>query len=96
MLFNLEGHGREACVQGVDVSRTVGWFTSMYSVSLKSASSEDLEALITGVKDQLRKMPDLHFYNDDSLEYIDGIERAVKGENDPLKDPDLLPNRKKL
>ena len=51
-------------------------------------------ALLT--KDQLRKMPDLHFYNDDSLEYIDGIERAVKGENDPLKDPDLLPKRKKL
>lgn len=51
-------------------------------------------ALLT--KDQLRKMPDLHFYNDDSLEYIDGIERAVKGEDNPLKDPDLLPKRKKL
>jgi len=47
-------------------------------------------------KDQLRKMPDLHFYNDDSLEYIDGIEQAVKGEEDPLKDPDLLAKRKKL
>ena len=51
-------------------------------------------ALLT--KDQLRKMPDLHFYNDDSLEYIDGIERAVKGDDNPLKDPDLLPKRKKL
>ncbi|MEM7187226.1 MAG: 30S ribosome-binding factor RbfA [Bacteroidota bacterium] len=50
-------------------------------------------ALLT--KDQLRKMPELHFYNDDSLEYIDGIERAVKGENDPLKDPSLLAKRKK-
>lgn len=50
-------------------------------------------ALLT--KDQLRKMPDLQFYNDDSLEYIDGIEQAVKGEKDPLKDPDLLPKRKK-
>lgn len=47
-------------------------------------------------RDQLRKMPDLHFYNDDSLEYIDGIEKAVKGEENPLKDPGLLSKRKKL
>lgn len=50
-------------------------------------------ALLT--KDQLRKMPDLQFYNDDSLEYIDGIEKAVRGEDNPLKNPDLLPKRKK-
>lgn len=47
------------------------------------------------VKDQLRKMPDLIFYNDDSLEYIENIEKAVKGEENPLEDPDLLPKRKK-
>ncbi|NND61836.1 MAG: 30S ribosome-binding factor RbfA [Flavobacteriaceae bacterium] len=46
-------------------------------------------------KDQLRKMPDLSFYNDDSLEYINNIEEAVKGEEDPIKDPDLLAKRKK-
>lgn len=51
-------------------------------------------ALLT--KNQLRKMPDLNFYNDDSLEYIEGIEKAVKGDEDPLKDPDLLEKRKKL
>jgi ribosome-binding factor A len=50
-------------------------------------------ALLT--KDQLRKMPDLQFYNDDSLEYISGIENAVKGSEDPLKNPDLLEKRKK-
>lgn len=50
-------------------------------------------ALLT--KDQLRKMPDLQFYNDDSLEYINGIENAVKGSEDPLKNPDLLEKRKK-
>lgn len=50
-------------------------------------------ALLT--KDQLRKMPDLHFYNDDSLEYINSIEQAVKGEENPLKDPGLLEKRKK-
>lgn len=46
-------------------------------------------------KNQLRKMPDLSFYNDDSLEYIEKIDKAVKGEDNPLKDPNLLPKRKK-
>lgn len=50
-------------------------------------------ALLT--KNQLRKMPDLRFYNDDSLEYINKIESAVEGGEDPLKNPDLLPKRKK-
>lgn len=43
---------------------------------------------------QLRKMPDLSFYNDDSLEYIENIDEAVKGEANPIKDPSLLPKRK--
>lgn len=46
-------------------------------------------------KDQMRKMPDLHFYNDDSLDYIDSIEKAVKGEEDPIKNPGLLDKRSK-
>lgn len=46
-------------------------------------------------KHQLRKMPDLHFYNDDSLEYIDNIEKAVKGKENPIENPDILPKRKK-
>ncbi len=48
------------------------------------------------VRHQLRKMPDLKFYNDDSLEYIDQIDKAVKGDENPLKNPDLLQKRKKL
>jgi ribosome-binding factor A len=47
-------------------------------------------------KNQLRKMPDLIFYNDDSLEYINNIEEAVKGNVNPIKDPDLLEKRKKI
>ncbi|MCW5519898.1 30S ribosome-binding factor RbfA [Aureitalea sp. L0-47] len=50
-------------------------------------------ALLT--KDQLRKMPDLVFYNDDSLDYIENIEKAVKGLENPLENPDILPKRKK-
>ena len=44
---------------------------------------------------QLRRMPQLEFFIDDSLEYIDGIERSLKGEENPLDDPDLLAKRKK-
>lgn len=46
-------------------------------------------------KHQLRKMPDLSFYIDDSLEYIDGIEKSIKGKEDPVANPDLLDKRKK-
>jgi len=48
------------------------------------------------VKHQLRKMPDLIFYNDDSLEYINSIGEAIKGEENPIKDTDLLPKRKNI
>lgn len=47
------------------------------------------------VKNQLRKMPELLFFNDDSLEYIESIDKAIKGQSDPLQDPDLLDKRKK-
>ena len=47
-------------------------------------------------KHQLRKMPDLVFYNDDSLDYIESITKAIKGDENPLDDPSMLPKRKKL
>lgn len=47
-------------------------------------------------KHQLRKMPDLFFYNDDSLDYIESITKAIKGDENPLEDPSMLPKRKKL
>ena len=49
----------------------------------------------TRTKNQLRKMPDLNFYIDDSLEYIDGIEKSIKGKENPINNPDLLDKRKK-
>ena len=44
---------------------------------------------------QLRRMPNLEFFIDDSLEYIDKIEQSLKGKEDPINDPDLLGKRKK-
>ncbi len=46
-------------------------------------------------RNQLRKMPELHFYIDDSLDYIDNIDKALKGNENPIKDPDILKEKKK-
>lgn len=46
-------------------------------------------------KHQLRRMPDLLLFHDDSIEYINDLEDAFKGKENPIKDPDLLENRKK-
>ncbi|AIZ40923.1 MULTISPECIES: 30S ribosome-binding factor RbfA [Cellulophaga] len=46
-------------------------------------------------KNQLRRMPELMFFLDDSLEYIDGIEKSLKGKDNPIDNPDLLEKRKK-
>ncbi|WP_299678184.1 30S ribosome-binding factor RbfA [uncultured Dokdonia sp.] len=44
---------------------------------------------------QLRRMPELQFYIDDSLEYMEGIDRSLKGIDNPIEDPSLLEKRKK-
>jgi ribosome-binding factor A len=44
---------------------------------------------------QLRRMPELQFYIDDSLEYMEGIDRSLKGVDNPIQDPSLLEKRKK-
>ncbi|WP_410640976.1 non-ribosomal peptide synthase/polyketide synthase [Amycolatopsis sp. lyj-346] len=56
VLVDLEGHGREDLFDGVDLSRTVGWFTSMFPVALDAAGS-DIATLLKSVKEQLRAIP---------------------------------------
>ena len=55
--IDLEGHGREDLFAGVDVSRTVGWFTSIFPVWLHREGAGDLAATLRGVKEQLRAIP---------------------------------------
>ena len=50
-----EGHGRESFDGNIDVSRTVGWFTSLYPVSVEEA--QDLSACIRNTKDCCRSIP---------------------------------------
>ena len=46
-------------------------------------------------KHQLRKMPELKFFVDDSLDYIEAIDEALKGNENPVANPELLIKRKK-
>ena len=46
-------------------------------------------------KHQLRRMPQLIFYIDDSLEYIDQIDKSLKRTENPIENPELLEKRKK-
>ena len=57
VLVDLEGHGREEILEGVDVSRTVGWFTSLFPVRFELPAGLDEGAALKQVKEQLRKMP---------------------------------------
>ncbi len=41
-------------------------------------------AVAQRVKQQLRKMPDLQFYNDDTLDYIEKIDRELNSGNNPI------------
>ncbi|MGB3122283.1 MAG: amino acid adenylation domain-containing protein, partial [Pseudomonas sp.] len=55
-LIQLEGHGREDLFDGVDLTRTVGWFTSLFPVRLHADG--ELSTAIKSVKEQLRAVPD--------------------------------------
>ncbi|QMU70575.1 non-ribosomal peptide synthase/polyketide synthase [Streptacidiphilus sp. P02-A3a] len=61
--LDLEGHGREDLLDGVDLSRTVGWFTTVHPVAFEVADPDDLgpdrdwRALVKSVRRQLRAVP---------------------------------------
>ncbi|WP_367127291.1 non-ribosomal peptide synthase/polyketide synthase [Saccharothrix sp. HUAS TT1] len=62
-LVALEGHGREELFDGVDLSRTVGWFTAEFPVALSVPEGEwgpgaDWGTALKAVKEQLRAVPD--------------------------------------
>ncbi|WP_060515017.1 non-ribosomal peptide synthetase [Pseudomonas sp. NBRC 111132] len=55
VLVRLEGHGREDLFEGGDLSRSVGWFTSMYPVRLSPQAG--LVNSLKTIKEQLRAVP---------------------------------------
>ncbi len=57
LLIDLEGHGREELFDDLDLSRTVGWFTSIFPVLLNSEKTTDCGEFLLAIKEQLRNIP---------------------------------------
>ncbi|MBW3654501.1 MAG: amino acid adenylation domain-containing protein [Gemmatimonadetes bacterium] len=57
VLVDLEGHGREELFPDVDVSRTAGWFTTVYPVLLDLSGADGEAGALKTVKEQLRAVP---------------------------------------
>ena len=77
VLIDVEGHGREDIIEGLDLSRTVGWFTSLFPVRLDPGVDAD-QARAAGpaagtalkrVKEQLRTLPN-HGVGYGALRYL--------------------------
>ena len=96
----------------ISVSKvTVTTDLSIAKVYLSVFPSEKRDDLVSGIqsntslirhelakrtKNQLRRMPELFFFGDDSLDYIEEIDKSLRGEDeDPIKDPDVLGRRQK-
>ncbi|MCW2917435.1 MAG: Non-ribosomal peptide synthetase, partial [Actinomycetia bacterium] len=56
LLVDLEGHGREDVGPQLDLSRTVGWFTSVHPVLLEMVPGDPVAA-VNQVKERLRRVP---------------------------------------
>ncbi|MFL9453891.1 condensation domain-containing protein [Tolypothrix bouteillei VB521301_2] len=57
VLLDLEGHGRENILEDVDLSRTVGWFTTIFPVLLILKATDNLGDSLKSIKEQLRAVP---------------------------------------
>jgi non-ribosomal peptide synthase protein (TIGR01720 family) len=72
-VVDLEEDGREALFEGVDVSRTVGWFTTVYPALLDLEGAADHETAFCSIRDQLRAVP-CHGIGYGLLRYLPGNE----------------------
>ena len=93
-------------VSKVSVTSDLGVARVYLSVFPQDRAKEILEAvksnmplikhdLAQRVKMQLRKVPNLSFYIDDSLDYIEKIDNALAGKENPITNRELLEKRKK-
>jgi amino acid adenylation domain-containing protein/non-ribosomal peptide synthase protein (TIGR01720 family) len=78
---DLEGHGRESAVAGVDVTRTVGWFTTLYPVRLGGEPGLGPAARLRQVQAQLDAAPG-HGLGYGVLRYGSGAGVAPTAEGD--------------
>jgi amino acid adenylation domain-containing protein/non-ribosomal peptide synthase protein (TIGR01720 family) len=93
VLVDVEGHGRENIIEGLDLSSTVGWFTSMFPVRLDpgvdagQAHAGDPAVLGTAlkrIKEQLRALPH-HGVGYGALRYLNPQTGAVLADRPPAQ-----------
>ncbi|MEF2965794.1 amino acid adenylation domain-containing protein [Paenibacillus sp. M1] len=63
-----EGHGREEIGEELDISRTIGWFTTIYPIHFK-VNSADLDSNLRYLKEQIKAVPNKGF-NYQVLRYL--------------------------
>ncbi|HEU4798039.1 MAG TPA: condensation domain-containing protein, partial [bacterium] len=73
----LEGHGREALAAERDVSRTIGWFTSLYPVVLTLTRGMAAGEALKTIKEQVRRIPN-HGIGYGLLRYGDGASDVAR------------------
>lgn len=79
IMVDIEGHGREDLGTHVNVSRTVGWFTSIYRILLEG-ENDDLSDYIKNIKEAVRQVPN------NGLDYLLGKyfdSSGEKADDDP-------------
>jgi len=57
IVIDMERHGRQQVIEDLDISRTVGWFTSIYPLQL-NAEGIDLEDQVKNLKESMRAVPE--------------------------------------
>ena len=94
LLIDLEGHGREDLFEDVDLSRTVGWFTSIFPVLLQLEDQDDLGEVLKSVKEQLRRIPNRgidygiwRYLSPDESDRVRGASRREAQLRSPLASP---------
>ena len=83
LCLDLEGHGREDLEADVDISRTIGWFTSVYPVLLQHPEGNGNDTLIKHIKEQVREVPN-HGLGYGVLRYLDDSDQAQALEHKAL------------
>lgn len=77
-LVDLEGHGRESLFPELDLTRTVGWFTSVYPVYVELPDPGDVPECLQAVKETTRAVPRR------GIGY--GLLRRLRAAGDPFAD----------
>ncbi|MEK4444282.1 MULTISPECIES: amino acid adenylation domain-containing protein [unclassified Niallia] len=57
ILIDMEGHGRNLSMEEIDLTRTIGWFTSLYPLHIERKSNWDYFDLVQEIKMALSKVP---------------------------------------